>query len=121
MFQSCKSCPSFNKGKGSKRCLTACDEYAKLFKYERSHFSYLSLPSEVVENIVASVPVAFLELVCKLDEEQGTMLCQSIFLRMSHKEVMGYHQKERKYSRSKVTRMIATGVSNLRKLIRDTI
>jgi hypothetical protein len=90
-----------------------------MFQFERSHFSYLSLPSEVIENIVASIPVEFLELVYKLDEEEGTMLCQSIFLRMSHREVMEYHQKERTYSRQKIQRMIAAAVSNLRKLIKD--
>lgn len=121
MFQSCKSCPSYRNGRGNKRCLTDCKEHGNLFAFKRSNTFYLSLPSEVVENIVQSIPTPFLELVSMLDEEQGTMLCQSIFLGMTHEEVMVYHQKKRDYSRPKVTRIIAAAVSNLRKLIKDVI
>lgn len=116
MFQSCKSCPSYNNGNGSKQCHT-CNEYGNQLPFERPHVPYLSLPSEVVENLVESVPKQFLEHVLLLDEEEGTMLCQSIFLGMSHKDVGEYHG----CSKAKVQRIVSRAIGNLRRLIKDAI
>ncbi len=119
MFQSCKSCPSHRNGRGIERDCVGCGEYNKLPPFKRSN--YLSLPSEIIENLLESVPTPFLEYISMLDKEEATMLCQSLIVGMSHKEVIAYHKTERDYSQSKVQRIIARAVGNLRKLIRDAI
>ena len=110
----CKSCPSYNNGKGSKTACSLCDKFKDVLPKIKPGPPLSSIKQEILEDIGDSIPITTRDLLKVLDETQATMLLQSTILNMTHKEIAAYHL----YDAAKtVQRNINKALQSIRELI----
>lgn len=78
----CYECPSYNKGKGTRRCLT-CDEFkgSNLMPRYKACVNYVKIPRLILESLTMDTEVDYYNL---LDPMEATILFQKYHLNLDN-------------------------------------
>ncbi|MEE9354188.1 MAG: hypothetical protein V3U75_01225 [Methylococcaceae bacterium] len=87
----CKTCPSYNNGKGSRAC-EECDKFKDILPRSKPSARSQRLRSEILEETTANIPTAAQDLIRTIDTTLATMALQILILGMTQKEMAEYYK-----------------------------